>query len=216
MKCISRVSREIQPPDATTRGDMSLVSLPARSMFVTVGTTEFDQLITKINSEMFLKCLEQSRITRLVVQIGRGTLEPMYLVENCAHFGIAASFFRFKGTLNDDMQASDIIVSHCGAGSILEATAMGKPLICVVNSSLQDNHQTELSGAVDALNNPFLRATDPTNLLQAIRELVDAIKGFDSSATSLHRIYEADIFPIHNPDLFPSILSSSMFDFELN
>ena len=35
------------------------------------------------------------------------------------------------------MNKSSLIISHCGAGSILEALEMEKPLIVVVNDSLQ-------------------------------------------------------------------------------
>jgi len=35
------------------------------------------------------------------------------------------------------MNKSSLIISHCGAGSILEALEMEKPLIVVVNDTLQ-------------------------------------------------------------------------------
>ena len=45
------------------------------------------------------------------------------------------------------MKRADMIISHCGAGSVLEAISLRKFLIVVVNSTLQGNHQTELADA---------------------------------------------------------------------
>ncbi|XP_077466473.1 UDP-N-acetylglucosamine transferase subunit ALG13 isoform X2 [Stigmatopora argus] len=43
------------------------------------------------------------------------------------------------------MQEADLIVSHAGAGSCLEALGAGKDLLVVVNDKLMDNHQLELA-----------------------------------------------------------------------
>ncbi|XP_072482688.1 UDP-N-acetylglucosamine transferase subunit ALG13-like isoform X2 [Notamacropus eugenii] len=52
---------------------------------------------------------------------------------------------RFKNSLKEDMKRSDLIISHAGAGSCLEALEEGKPLVVVVNEKLMDNHQLELA-----------------------------------------------------------------------
>jgi UDP-N-acetylglucosamine transferase subunit ALG13 len=43
------------------------------------------------------------------------------------------------------MRGADLVISHAGAGSVLEALHAHKSLLVVVNDSLMDNHQTELA-----------------------------------------------------------------------
>ena len=62
---------------------------------------------------------------------------PQVLCNICTKYGIECDIYRFKDTLKDDMNKSSLIISHCGAGSILEALEMEKPLIVVVNDTLQ-------------------------------------------------------------------------------
>ena len=85
-------------------------------VFVTVGTTEFDELIRALDSAAVGEALASVGCTRLVVQMGRGEHVPEQLLSECRRRGMECSYYRFKDTLAADMQAADVIVSHCGAG----------------------------------------------------------------------------------------------------
>lgn len=145
------------------------MSKSSYTVFITVGTTEFDQLIRRIDTEIFLQHAKFVGISKLIVQFGRGYYEPTYLQENCGHYGISATIYRFKDSLDADMENADVIISHCGAGSILEAVTKRKRLIVVVNSTLQDNHQIELAEAL--LKGDYALPCEPSGLLQVMQEV---------------------------------------------
>lgn len=80
------------------------------------------------------------------LQIGRGEYFPTKLV---GFSGLEVQYYRFKPSIQEDMKEADLIISHAGAGSIMEALRLKRPLIVVINESLMDNHQLELAQAMD-------------------------------------------------------------------
>ena len=167
------------------------------TVFITVGTTEFDTLIKSIDTASFLATLHKHGFTCLNIQIGRGAYEPNYLTnENGASYNINISWFRFKANLSDDMNNADLIISHCGAGSILEAVTLKKQLIVVVNTSLQDNHQAELAEAL--VEGSYCLSAYPENVIDIFcQTMLEPLNGGQKKS-----------FPINNPDLFTSILET--------
>nr|XP_046263139.1 UDP-N-acetylglucosamine transferase subunit ALG13 homolog [Scatophagus argus] len=112
-----------------------------KTVFVTVGTTSFNELIESITSSESVQALKARGYERLVVQVGRGSLLPA--ADSCPHIRLEA--FRFKDSLAEDIKQADLIISHAGAGSCLDALSAGKPLLVVVNDKLMNNHQLELA-----------------------------------------------------------------------
>ncbi|XP_021262132.1 putative bifunctional UDP-N-acetylglucosamine transferase and deubiquitinase ALG13 [Numida meleagris] len=112
-----------------------------KSVFVTVGTTSFDELIAAISSPAAEQVLRSRGCRQLVLQIGRGALQP------APQHGPAfvRDVFRFKESLAEDLRSADLVISHAGAGSCLETLEEGKPLLVVINEKLMDNHQLELA-----------------------------------------------------------------------
>jgi beta-1,4-N-acetylglucosaminyltransferase len=170
------------------------------AIFITVGTTEFDQLIEAIDNLEFLVVLRDKGFTKLTIQLGRGTYEPSCLLNEASRLGIELDVFRFKPTLDEDMSTADLIVSHCGAGSILEAVKNRKLLVVVVNETLQDNHQTDLADAMTAAGCCY--STSPQHIVRTLREAPVAAQGGTASLQ----------FPINNSIGFCKAITS-MFDF---
>jgi beta-1,4-N-acetylglucosaminyltransferase len=173
-----------------------------RNLFITVGTTEFDQLVREIDNVEFIRIVKDSGFSSVTVQMGRGVHEPSILSISCTE--LLVEVYRFKPTLDDDMRRADLIISHCGAGSILEAVKYEKELIVVVNTSLQDNHQTELADAMSEAG--YCVATVPSQLrkvLQARRE---------NQVFPLHPKKKMTDIPITDPSHFCKAVSD-MYDF---
>ncbi|XP_072191921.1 UDP-N-acetylglucosamine transferase subunit ALG13 [Excalfactoria chinensis] len=112
-----------------------------KSVFVTVGTTSFDELIAAISSPAAEQVLRSRGYRQLVLQIGRGALQPS--PQHGPTF--VREVFRFKESLAEDLRSADLVISHAGAGSCLETLEEGKPLLVVINEKLMDNHQLELA-----------------------------------------------------------------------
>ncbi|KAA8588816.1 UDP-N-acetylglucosamine transferase subunit ALG13 homolog [Etheostoma spectabile] len=112
-----------------------------KTVFVTVGTTSFDELIESITSPETVEALKARGYERLVLQVGRGSLLPA--AHSCPHIRLQA--YRFKDSIAEDLKQADLVISHAGAGSCLEALGAGKSLLVVVNDKLMNNHQLEMA-----------------------------------------------------------------------
>jgi len=110
------------------------------SVFVTVGTTLFEDLVEEVSSKACLQALHRKGYSRLLVQHGKGKDVANKVDEN-----ISISSYDFKSTIQEDINNADLVISHAGAGSCLEVLEAGKKLLVVVNEKLMDNHQIELA-----------------------------------------------------------------------
>uniref|UniRef100_A0A2K6KTF8 UDP-N-acetylglucosamine transferase subunit ALG13 n=1 Tax=Rhinopithecus bieti TaxID=61621 RepID=A0A2K6KTF8_RHIBE len=112
-----------------------------KCVFVTVGTTSFDDLIACVSAPDSLQKIESLGYNRLILQIGRGTVVP----EPFSTESFTLDVYRYKDSLKEDIGKADLVISHAGAGSCLEALEKGKPLVVVINEKLMNNHQLELA-----------------------------------------------------------------------
>lgn len=112
-----------------------------KTVFVTVGTTEFDLLLETITRNEILELLVEKGYTRLILQKGRGTFKMTDIKQD----KLLIECYDYKDSIAQDLQNASLVVSHAGAGSILETLSLKKPLIVVVNERLMDNHQYELA-----------------------------------------------------------------------
>ncbi|KAJ3235475.1 N-acetylglucosaminyldiphosphodolichol N-acetylglucosaminyltransferase catalytic subunit alg13 [Chytriomyces hyalinus] len=111
------------------------------SVFVTVGTTQFDALVEAVTSKGFIDRIAASGITQLTVQ--HGTSKPNNnILDNTP---LRLTLFDYSQSLHEHMSNASIVISHAGAGSILECLRLGKCTIAVPNSTLMHNHQAQLA-----------------------------------------------------------------------
>lgn len=113
--------------------------MSSKSVFVTVGTTKFDELIASVTEHRTLKALKHKGYTSMTIQTGNGTFtaKPSTIMD--------ITSYKFKPDIGSDMNNSNLVISHGGAGSIMQALEFGKPLLVVINEKLMDNHQYELA-----------------------------------------------------------------------
>ncbi|KAK3281812.1 hypothetical protein CYMTET_10420 [Cymbomonas tetramitiformis] len=142
------------------------------TVFVTVGTTSFDDLISVVDSPCCIEALREKGFDKIVIQLGRGTYVPKLLgkdqKERNAN-GINSEYFAFSSSLAENIKSADLVISHAGSGSIFETLGAGRPLIVVVNDKLMDNHQQEL--ADELTREKYLVSATPVSLVKAIQTL---------------------------------------------
>ena len=102
-------------------------------IFVTVGSTDFDALVAKMDE------LAPQLGTEVLMQIGLGQVIPTH-----------APYFRFAPSLSAYYDQAELVVGHGGLGTIVEALERGKRLVCVVNPGTYDLHQQHLLRLLEA------------------------------------------------------------------
>lgn len=110
-----------------------------KHIFVTVGTTKFDKLISAMTNEIILNSLIKLGYSSIQFQTGNGNFTTV------SNESIEIKYKSFFENFEDEIKRSDLVISHAGAGSCLEVLQCGKPLIVVINEDLMDNHQYELA-----------------------------------------------------------------------
>ena len=120
-----------------------------KSIFVTVGTTQFDRLIETIFSEQsnvlqtMRECFD---VEKIIVQAGRSQ-KPTKLPTH-----VQVEFYQYKDSIAKDMEQADLVISHAGAGTIMQGLEAQKKLLVVVNEDLMNNHQLEIAHQMEKEN----------------------------------------------------------------
>ncbi|OEH74657.1 glycosyltransferase family 28 c-terminal domain-containing protein [Cyclospora cayetanensis] len=126
------------------------------SVLVTVGTTSFDELVLTASSEPFLRVLRRIDCAALTFQIGRGHKVPFGISPvhpDLSTRGVlvdvrgipSVKVVRYITCLAASISAFHLVVSHCGAGTLLEALRKRLKVVACVNPLLLNNHQAELA-----------------------------------------------------------------------
>jgi UDP-N-acetylglucosamine transferase subunit ALG13 len=105
---------------------------------VTVGSSlPHDKLILEIDS---LKAMGHFRDHIIYAQIGNGKYIPKKL-----------RWKRFVGNMSEAYERADLIISSCGAATILENVVHGRRLIVVQNPDVTGGHEWELVSKMEKL-----------------------------------------------------------------
>ncbi|KAK3847459.1 MAG: UDP-N-acetylglucosamine transferase subunit ALG13 [Linnemannia gamsii] len=116
------------------------------SVLVTVGSTQFDKLVAAACSSSLQQLLTSLGYSQLTIQHGKSPISST--TSSASKSSLEVTSYAYKSSLHEDMEQADLIISHAGSGSILEALRLNKKLVVVVNEDLMDNHQMELGSAL--------------------------------------------------------------------
>lgn len=160
-----------------------------KTIMVTVGTTQFDDLVSCVTTDQALQSIASIGFNRLLIQYGKGT-KP----KNNYHHGIQIDSYDFKPSLDTDLLQADLILSHAGAGTLMECLKLNRRLVAVINTKLMNNHQMELASVLHRRGH-LLMIEQPHDLL--FNKTWKAINNFDPLP-----------YPAGDDDDFPQLLDS--------
>jgi len=192
----------------TNNNSSSSLSKGGKNIFVTVGTTRFDKLVEAVTSKIVLEWMKRQGFSSLTIQYGRGVKPDTNYGElssssSSSPTPIHIEAYDFCPSLIDDMEKADLILSHGGAGTVMEVLQMtnsnnngkeniSKKLIVVINTILMDNHQLELATAMADRGHLFV-VHQPEQLQQV--ETWTSFEDFVPTCLS-HQAGDAYDFPI--------------------
>ena len=105
-----------------------------KNIFVSVGTTPFDELIKYVDKEVLDK--------EIICQISNFA---KYKPKNHKYFG-------FTKNIDEYYNWADLVVCHAGAGTVYKLLEMRKKIIVVPNTYRIDKHQNDLSRFIEEKN----------------------------------------------------------------
>lgn len=160
-----------------------------RSVFVTVGTTLFEDLVDVILTDDILALLQSFQCKSLRIQYGAGKRIDATTIDRIENqFSIKIDAYDFKANILSDITWSDLVISHAGAGSCIEVLTHRKPLIVVVNDKLMHNHQTELAQQL-FIDGHLLYCTPNTltEMLTDLNKKVTSLKPYEPGHNNMQK-----------------------------
>ena len=164
-------------------------------VFVTVGSTSFDDLISAVHVPHVHHLLKTQGYTHIIYQIGTGD-DSIFLHRNEPTDDsdtLTVEYFRSKNSIAPYIQNAALVICHAGVGTVMETLRMKKQVVVVVNPSLMDNHQLEVAAALEADKHVYLCRAP--NVLEKVLANISKT---------------AQLIPIEelNTALFPALLES--------
>eukprot|EP00667_Euglena_gracilis_P011964 EG_transcript_12253 len=162
-------------------------------VLITVGSTKFDALIQAADCSDFLAAIRQLGFRKLKVQHGATTLHLRSLTPGEVH-GVEVECFAYDPDVPRMIATAGLVISHAGAGSILDALLSGARVVVVPNPVLMNDHQAQLA---EALRTPyrFVWSCSCTQLLPFLVAL---------------QLNELTPFPKHPTDAFARLVDRTL------
>ena len=84
------------------------------SVFVTVGSTGFDELVDVVTTGPFLSALTSLGYSSLVIQYGSSQHVYTRNVSQLPNDSITMEGYAYKSCIDEDMKRASLIISHAG------------------------------------------------------------------------------------------------------
>eukprot|EP01061_Rhynchopus_euleeides_P007405 TRINITY_DN16457_c0_g2_i1.p2 TRINITY_DN16457_c0_g2~~TRINITY_DN16457_c0_g2_i1.p2 ORF type:complete len:254 (+),score=97.21 TRINITY_DN16457_c0_g2_i1:451-1212(+) len=147
---------------------------------VTVGSTMFEALIKSVDSEAVLDALRALGIKEVVVQKGNGKHFPSAIAE-----APDVKVFEYSQEVPAMLRSASLVLSHAGAGTVLDCLLNDRDLIIVPNETLMSNHQVQLAEELEKYK--LVRWCRPGDLLSTLRAKAEPLAEFPKQAAPVFK-----------------------------
>lgn len=158
--------------------------MKTKKVLVTVGTTKFERLIETVSSAVLLDKLAALGYEEVLFQIGNGQFKEIATTD---HPTLKIAYVPFIDAFQEEVKSSDLIISHAGAGTCIDALTNKRPLIVVINEDLMDNHQQELGEQL--ASDGYLYKCYCNTLLDTLDNDISKLKTFNVGQNRLFSNY---------------------------
>lgn len=138
-------------------------------LFVTVGTTAFDELVKFVDQEPFFDDFD------VTIQYGPG----QYIPKNRNNFA-------FIKNIEEEYLAADFVICHGGAGTIYRLLELSVPLCAVANLERIDDHQLDICHNLS--NHNFIFS------VKKIYDIPDRIRIFSNGNITFEKFQKESFF----------------------
>lgn len=138
-------------------------------MLITVGTTKFEKLIEAIDKKEFYQNAIDDKFTKIIIQKGTGEYIPKNYKEFESKIEVQVS--TILNNFENIIKESALVISHGGAGIILESLKNKRKIIVCVNDTLMDNHQVELASSLEE-ENYVVYCKDLSKIVETVQEVI--------------------------------------------
>ena len=141
-----------------------------KQILVTDGTTKFEKLSKAIDNEKFYEMIINKGFKKIIIQKGYGE----YIPSNYKKYEskIAIQISEILNNFENIIKSSELIISHGGAGIILESLKNKRKVIVCVNDELMDNHQIELATSLHE-NGYVYYCKNLANIVEDCEKVID-------------------------------------------
>lgn len=175
-----------------------------KNMLISVGTTKFENLIKNIDQKKFYELLDQQKFSKLIIQKGTGEYIPhKYKSDKLVLKNLTVEVHDLLPNFENIIKNSDYIISHAGAGNVLESLKHKKKLFVAVNDLLMDNHQVELAEALEKDNYIFY-IKNLSNIVEEVKLVLTSENSADLQTNSKNQ--KLKDYPDFNMDIIPNII----------
>jgi beta-1,4-N-acetylglucosaminyltransferase len=202
-----------------------------KAVLITVGTTEFDELLKELDCIEFIELLLANQFRKVFIQNGRGIYVFRYLTSEYInhHYPDRLNVIteRYVKDFNTFMKGFHFIIGHAGAGTLLDILSLfGErskvevsptqqnisqlqyPYIMTINDTLQENHQLELATALARTAENFFFLAFPHTAVERIETALTC--NFLQNEMYCHSSSLVDQIPIFNPDHFRAFVEDTL------
>lgn len=145
-----------------------------KQILITVGTTKFESLIESLDKESFYHFFDSLGFNKMIIQKGKGEYIPKNF-DNIKLENLKVEVSDILPKFDQIIKESEYIISHAGAGIILEGLTNKKKVFVCVNDTLMDNHQTELAESLEKENFIFY-IRNINEVVEIVKETIQNIK----------------------------------------